>query len=386
MAATPSGRAPNPASDATGAGARTSRTEPVAGRVGVLVGGGAIRHVETGAMTYHLAMLDLDSVGAAPIEEHDDRSRTITLPFMAHGMAASPHDARRFVFFEKHGPGCCVVDLELARGEGRVVQTIPPGEGRQFYGHGVFTKDGALLLCTETAVHEQNRGVIAVRDAHDFGLVGEFPSYGRAPHDCMLVDDGATLLVSNGGSPPGEPDPPCVAWVDVATQTLRERQVVPDDMVNAGHLAYTQAGALALVSAPRDGLPPERSRGGVALRRAGGELVSIRAPAEVTDALLGETLSVAIHEPTGIVGATTPLANLVTFWRLDDGALVHKLRVPAPRGIALSLAGDEFVVNFGVPPRAGRIDARTLQPVDAHGNRRGYLSRATGSHVVLLQS
>ncbi|MBC8072873.1 MAG: DUF1513 domain-containing protein [Deltaproteobacteria bacterium] len=198
----------------------------------------------------------------------------------------------------------------------------------------------------------------AVRDAHDFRLLGEFPSYGRAPHDCMLVDGGATLLVSNGGGAHGQADPPCVAWVDVATQQLRERCVLADEVVNAGHLAATADGDVAVVSAPRDGLAPT----------------------------IGETLSVAIHEPTGIVGATTPLGNLVTFWRLDDGSLVHKLRVPMPRGIALSLSGEEFVINFGTPPRAARVDARTLQPSLAAANRRGYLSRATGSHVSLLPS
>lgn len=351
-----------------------------------MLGGGAIRHVDSGATSFHLALLDLDALGQTEIDEHDDRSRVVAIGFMAHGITQCPHDPRRFVMFEKHGPGCCVVELDLRSCSGEVVQTIAPGAGRQFYGHGVFTNDGALLLCTETDVGDHNRGVIAVRDAHDFSLRGEFPSYGRAPHDCMLVDDGATLLISNGGSPPGEPDPPNVAWVDVATQQLRERVAIPDERVNAGHLAYTSAGELAVVSAPRDGLPPETSRGGIALRRRSGELESIREPRELVEGLLGETLSVAIHEPTGVVGATTPLANVVTFWRIADGTLVHKLRVPMPRGIALSVSGDEFIVNFGTPPRAARVDARTLAAVQAFGNRRGYLSRATGSHVVLLPS
>jgi hypothetical protein len=372
------------ATAATEQDAGTSAKASAAGRVGVLLGGGAVRSVESGVTTFHLAMLDLDGLGHAPIDEHDDRSHAIALGFMAHGITQSPHDRRRFVMFEKHGPGCCVVEVDLVTGHGAVVQTIAPGNGRQFYGHGVFTADGALLLCTETDVGDHNRGVIAVRDAHDFALLGEFPSYGRAPHDCMLVDGGATLLVSNGGGPAGEPDPPNVAWVDVATQALRERCTIPDDEVNAGHLAYTAAGELAVVSAPRDGKIPERSRGGIALRSRDGALVSIREPREITDALLGETLSVAIHEPTGVVGATTPLANLVTFWRLADGTLVHKLRVPAPRGIALGVSGDEFVVSFGTPPRAARVDARTLAAIAVEGNRRGYLCRATGSHIVLL--
>ena len=58
--------------------------------------------------------------------------------------------------------------------------------------------------------------------------------------------------------------------------------------------------------------------------------------------------------------------------------------MPNPRGIALSIAGDEFILNFGEQPHAARVDATTLQPVDAPGNRRGYASLVTGSHIVVL--
>jgi len=345
-------------------------------RVGVLLGGGAKRHIQTGRMVFHLGVLDLDTEAKQPA--------AIELAFLAHGVTQSPHDPRRFVLFEKHGPGCCVVDVDLARGTGELVQTLAAGKGRQFYGHGVFSADGALLFCTETDVGDRSRGYIAVRDAKDFTLLGDFPSYGLAPHDCMLTDDGRTLVVSNGGSRVGESEPPNVAYVDIADRSLRERIEVPDAAINAGHIAMTTHGDLALVSAPRDGLAPETHRGGVSLRPRAGALTTVAEPRDVTEALLGEVLSVAIHEPTGIVGATTPLANLVTFWQLATGALVHKLRVPNPRGIAVSVAGDEFVVNFGETPHAARIDATTLQPVDAPGNRRGYPSLVTGSHIVML--
>jgi hypothetical protein len=100
--------------------------------------------------------------------------------------------------------------------------------------------------------------------------------------------------------------------------------------------------------------------------------------------MLGETLSVAIHEPTRTVGATSPTGNLVTFWNLDSGELVRMLRVPNPRGIALTLDGEAFVVNFGAIPRAARVDATSLAPVDAPGNQRGFLSLATGSHILMV--
>lgn len=341
-------------------------------QVGMLLGGGAMRSTSTGEMSFHFGLLDLD---AQPQE-----ARSIELCFLAHGITPSPHDERLLVLFEKHGPGCCVLDVV----SGEVVQTIEAGRDREFYGHGVFSADGALLYCTETDVGDRFRGYIAVRDGRDFTLLGEFPSFGLAPHDCLLADAGGTLVIANGGSKVGQPDPPNVAYVDIGARKLLERVDIPDPELNAGHLALTREGDLAVVSAPRAGLDPERGRGGISLRARGEAFETAREPREITDAMVGETLSVAIHEPSGIVGATTPLGNLVTFWDLHSGALVKKLRVPNPRGIALSLSGDEFIVNFGSPPRAARVRAEGLEPVDAPGNRRGYLSLATGSHILMV--
>jgi uncharacterized protein len=346
--------------------------EVEAPKVGLLLGGGAIQTKSTGQTAFHLAILDLD----APAEP-----RSIELGFLAHGITPSPHDPRLLVLFEKHGPGCCVLDLV----SGEILRSVQAGPTRQFYGHGVFSADGAVLYCTETAVDDRFEGYIAVRDARDFTLLGEFPSFGLAPHDCMLFDDGRVLVVTNGGGAVGGSDPPCVAYVDVERQALIERLDVPDPALNAGHLAMTAAGDLVVVSAPREGLDPETSRGGLSLRPVGGEFRTARDPRDTTEKMLGETLSVAIHEETRTVGTTTPLAHLVTFWNLDTGELVKSLRVPNPRGIAVSLCGREFVVNFGTPPRAARIDAASLTPVDAPGNRRGHPSLATGSHILMRE-
>jgi uncharacterized protein len=339
--------------------------------VGVLLGGGATQSKSTGEMTFHLGMLDLDAPEEAP--------RSMALEFLAHGITPCPHAPQKLVMFEKQGPGCCVLDTVT----GQVERTIEAGSGRKFYGHGVFAADGKVLYCTETAVNDRFEGYVAIRDAQDFSLLGDFPSFGLAPHDCMLFDDGRVLVVSNGGSSVGGSSPPCVAYVDIERQTLIERVEIPDPVLNAGHLAMTKRGDLVIVSAPRQGLDPKQDRGGISVRTIGSACRTMREPADITEQMLGETLSVAIHEPSGTVGATTPLAHLVTFWSLETGALTKTLRVPNPRGIALSACGREFIVSFGAPPRAARVDAQTLEPVDAPGNRRGYLSLATGSHILI---
>jgi hypothetical protein len=322
-------------------------------------------------MVHHLGRLPLEP-GAAP--------QWISLPFLAHGLTPSPHDDALLVLFEKHGPGACVVDLR----QGVVVQTLEAGPGHEFYGHGAFSRDGSLLYCTETDVTDGHRGVLAVRDGRDFRRLGELPSYGIAPHDCALVGDGDVLVVCNGGAPMGSDEhAPNVAFVDLRSEALLESVRPTSPRINTGHLAVGPGGELAVVSAPRDGLSPIDEIGGVSLRGATGLLRTAEAPPEVVGQLRGETLSVAIHEPTRTVVATTPLAHYLTFWDLDTGRLKSSLRVPDPRGVAVSLDGSAFIVNFGNPPRMARVDAVTRQPLGTQAERGGLPSLCTGSHILV---
>lgn len=338
--------------------------------VGVVLGGGALRHKSTGEARFVLGRVDLDAATPQAAEAE--------IGFLAHGITPHPTRRREVVMFEKHGPGCCVFDLEASE----VLRTVACAPQREFYGHGAYSPDGRHLYCTETDLRDGRRGYITVRDGKTFETLGDFPSYGLAPHDCMFAADGTTLVVANGGSGAGrDEDRPGVAFVDVRDGKLLDVLPMTSAHINAGHLDLTAAGDLALVSAPRDGYDPARACGGVSLRAAGAALSTVREPEAIVTKLVGETLSVAIHPGTRVVGATTPLANFVTFWNLDTGALVGKLRVPNPRGIALSLSGEEFLVNFGAPPRVARVDAQTLRPVEAPGNQRGYLSMVSGSHI-----
>jgi uncharacterized protein len=346
------------------------QTDAVQGRPGALYGGGAQRHRVTGEMAHHLGRLSL-APGAV--------AQWIDLPFLAHGLTPSPHDERLLVLFEKHGPGACVVDLRA----GVIVQTLVAGPGREFYGHGAFSRDGSLLYCTETDVTDGYRGVLTVRDGRDFRVLGELPSYGIAPHDCALWGDGDVLVVANGGAPVGSDEhAPNVAFVDLRTEALLESVRPSNPRINTGHLAVGRGGELAVVSAPRDGLSPIEGLGGVSLRGATGLLRTVQEPKAVVEALRGETLSVAIHEPTRTVAATTPFGHYLTFWDLDTGELRSSLRVPDPRGVAVSLDGKAFIVNYGNPPMVAWVDTVTRRPLEPK-ERQGVPSLCTGSHILV---
>lgn len=334
-------------------------------RKGTVLGGGAFR--AGGIDRFVLAVIDLDA--PRPVAE------PIPTAFLPHGFAFHPARPERVAVFEKHGPGACVMDL-AARAVARPVGTVA---ARSFYGHGAYAPDGSVLYATETRLADR-AGVLVARDAETLAELGEVPTHGRAPHDCALIDDGRVMIVANGGSALGdETDPPCVTWVELASGRLLERMTLASPRYNAGHFALSARGDLALVSAPRDGLaPPERHRGALTLRPAGGTPRTVEAPLRVVERMLGETLSVAIAGE--VVVATNPLGDLVSFWRMD-GACLGALEMRAPRGVAVTLDGSWLLVSHLTEraPRLTAFDPKSFSPNGFYVDP----SFMTGSHLAV---
>lgn len=337
-------------------------------RLGLALGPGQHLNQANGTKRYDLCVLDLDAPGA-PLT-------LIPMGFFGHGISPDPVRPERIAVFEKRGKGACEVDLKA----GAVTRPIETRADREFYGHGAYSPDGRLLYCAETVIEGDYEGLIAVRDADSHEHLGHFPTYGSSPHDCHLIDGGRTMVITNGGGPL-DGVPPSITYVDVETEKLVEKLEFGPATINAGHLDLTGDGGLAVVSAQREGLP-DRHLGGITLKLASGEFHTLNSPQHIVEQLIGESLSVCIHEPTRIVGATTPAGNLLTFWHLDTGELVRSFRLQNPRGINLTQDGEHFVVTFGFgkPPEAmGLLHARTLQKVAGYDLAP---TGITGSHVI----
>ncbi|MCO4762004.1 MAG: DUF1513 domain-containing protein [Myxococcales bacterium] len=344
---------------------------PVAIRRGTAFGAGSFH--KDGRKQHCLSAVNLDNPVLA--------ARRIPTSFYGHGLAFDPNQPSRALLFEKHGPGCCELDLR-AMSVKRAVKTTPD---RQFYGHGVFTKDGALLLATETVVGDgSRRGVITVRDGKTLKLQGTFPSFGLAPHDCHLTDDGRTLVVTNGGGTLESGHAPNVAYIDVASRKLIERVPFDSPRVNAGHLALSGKGDLVVVSAPRDGLDVKAAdvHGGISFRAKGskGPLLTAKVPA--VHKMRAETLSLAIHDKYGVVAATSPGGSQLSFWDVGTGKLMNTFEdMPQPRGVAMTRDQRYYVVTWGKSASLRLIDAKTLRSVPGDSLQRAWMS---GSHVYVI--
>lgn len=339
---------------------------------GVLLGGGGYTLHQVSQT--HLVRVDLDAPEPTPT--------LFACSFLPHGFAFDPRDSARVAVFEKKGQGACVIDVR----SGDIERALSPGAGRQFYGHGAFSADGSLLYSTESVLAEGGRGVLAVRDGRTLAVLGELPTHGASPHDCVLREDGRTMVVANGGGAFGVrgASMPCVTVVDVSAGKLLEKITIPSPRFNAGHVALSARGDMVIVSAPRDGVgPDETSLGAVTLRLGQRRPLLIEQPRSIVERMLGETLSVAIDHDGALALATHPLGDMVSAWSLRDGTSRGAIELPVPRGATLTLDGARFVISHraGADTMLSFFDARTLEPVGSPVTP----SRITGSHIVVRE-
>jgi hypothetical protein len=312
---------------------------------GVIVGG--TRYGSSDGEGWTLDLVDLDAGGALA---------RLPLLFLPHGFAPHPRRPWEAALLEKWGGGGAYVDLL----QQKILRVLRPKPNHEFYGHGVFSVDGEVLFAVEMNL-ESREGVITVRDGATFRIIDEFPSYGQAPHDCVFIDGGRTLAITNAGAFVGSTPHGSVSFVSVADRRLLDRRPIDSTRINAGHIAMTEDGEFAVVSAAREGLPKETALGGVSLCAGSDRLTLMSHPPEVTGRLAGEALSVCVHEPTRHVCVTHPYSNLVTIWDLSKKILKRTLELDSPRGVTLTLDGRAFALSYGSGGHLALFDAETLE-------------------------
>lgn len=277
------------------------------------------------------------------------------IPMSARGHDIAVHHAsRRAVIFARR-PGFFALAFYVeGRGEPDVF-TPPPG--RHFYGHGVFAKDGRLIYATEHNV-DTGDGMIGVYETTGgWRRVGEFPSYGIGPHEAILLSDGKTLAVANGGfgNDPatgresiGVADmQPNVAFIDLATGALRASHGLPAaiNLLSIRHLVETPRGDIWFGAQWQGGLEDTPALiGRVGLDR---EIAVLETADPLGIALKGYVGAVAVSADGRLLAASAPLAGRVVYSDTETGRIVHEIAIKDSSGITPGSGASEFAMSTG---------------------------------------
>jgi len=285
----------------------------------------------------------------------DARGRDIAarpLPDRGHSFAIDTARRRAVVFGRQ--PGFFALAFDLA--DGSPLGSLPLPEDRHFFGHGVFSADGALLYATEND-WASGRGVLGVYDARP-GLawqrLGEIDTGGIGPHEVVLLADGRTLCVANGGllvHPDFGKEPlnlatmkSSLALVDARDGRLLENHVLAPELfqLSIRHLAVDAMGTVWFAcqhQGPATEQPPLVGR-----YRRGQAPQLLSAPPPLLRELRNYVGSIAAGRE--VIATSSPVGGHVAYWRVTDGHCLGTATRPDGCGVA-AMEDGRFLLSDG---------------------------------------
>eukprot|EP00435_Cladocopium_sp_Y103_P078934 s1_g2673.t1 len=284
----------------------------------------------------------------------DDAGRVhldIPLPGRGHDIVPSSNGRQVVIVARRPDRFALVVDLN----SGDVLHRLNASAGHHFYGHGCFSADGSLFYTSENH-YDTGEGVIGVRDARrNFELIGHIPSGGIGPHEVLLMADGKTLAVANGGIHT-HPDTgrsklnletmaPSLTLLDSTNGQLIARHTLDatHHQLSIRHLAAGPRGLAAALQ--YEG--PKRNRVPLLALFDGTNLKLAETPEPVARAMRNYAGSVAVDTSGEIIALTCPRGNLVSFWTSDQGTYLGSHTARDVCGIAPLATPGNFALTAG---------------------------------------
>lgn len=276
---------------------------------------------------------------------------SLPLPGRGHAAAAHPRRAEAVGFARRPGFFALVIDCR----DGAVIAQLDAPRGRHFYGHGVFSRDGAVLFTTENDL-DSLEGRIGLWDATaGYARIGDIASGGIGPHDIARLPDSDLLVVANGGiatHPDSGRTPLNAATMRAnlaylsADGAMVER-VELDRALRQNSIRHLSLRADGLVAAAMqwqggEGLFPPL----LMTHRLGAAPRLIRAPGDDQRQMRNYAGSVGFSQDGQTLAITSPRGGRVQSFDAETGAFLHAGALPDVCGLAATAGG--FLVTTGL--------------------------------------
>jgi hypothetical protein len=317
--------------------------------------------------------------GVAVLSEAREILFTAELPERGHDVTFDPVSGRSVVFARQPGTFMTIFDHRERLGP----VTVPSIAGRHFFGHGVFSPDGRLLYATENDF-DNATGMVGVYDATDrFRRIGEFATGGVGPHEIILLGDGRTLAIANGGIET-HPDfgraklnistmKPSLVFVDRLSGQVTEKHALPADLhkLSIRHMDIDESGTVWF-GCQHEGSASERPLL-VGTARPGGEMRLVEMPEDVLGDFRNYVGSVAANRDAGTVAVSSPQGNRMALIEARTGRLIQSRELVEVCGLAPE--GDGYRASTGT----GKI-------VDLDGSAATFDDIAWDNHMLRIIS
>ncbi|MEM9441998.1 MAG: DUF1513 domain-containing protein [Pseudomonadota bacterium] len=285
-------------------------------------------------------------------KQRGDNQFSLPLPDRGHAMAFHPKRQEMVVFARRPGNFAVVIDDD----QGVALYRIDASPGRHFYGHGTFSPDGRILFATEND-YARGEGVIGLYDAGDhYRRVDEYPSHGIGPHELILMPDGKTLAVANGGIRT-HPDQgraklnlddmtPSLVFADTADGRCLDQAVLSDSQhqLSIRHLAMLNGDRIAIAMQYEGSKADQVPLVGI---HEGSGIQMLQASSDIQRRMRHYGGSVAVDRSGEIIAVSAPRGNLVTFWDGRKRRYLSSTELADGCGVAPTDKPGEFLLTGG---------------------------------------
>lgn len=273
------------------------------------------------------------------------------LPGRGHDVVPSPDGQSVVVMARRPDTFALVIDLP----SGNTRHQFAASAGHHFYGHGCFSPDGDWFYTTENH-YKSGDGVVGIRNVRrDYKLEGHFSSGGIGPHEVLVMADGETLAIANGGIQTHPDTGRTKLNLDtmIPSLTLVDRTTGRLDAIHTLDAKHHQLSIRHLAAGPQ-GLAlalqyegPKRHRVPLLALYRNEELKLADTPDPVARAMRNYAGSVTYDASSELIALTCPRGNLVSFWSSYDGRYLGSHTASDVCGIAALDQPGTFEVTAG---------------------------------------
>lgn len=289
--------------------------------------------------------------GVAALGDTGDLLFTEALPARGHDTVISPDQRTAITFARRPGRFAVVIDLRQQRPS----FAFESATNRHFYGHGFFSPDGALLYATENDYNAE-RGVLGIYDvAAGFARVDEMETHGIGPHEALLLADGRTIAVANGGilTHPDFPRQklnlasmePSLVYMDAQTGHLLEKVMLPRRFAQLSIRHMDQAGDGAVWFGGQYEGARTHELSLIGRHQQGQDIELIDLPGNAMRDLQHYVGSVKTTADGMRVAVTSPRGNQALIIDCNTRTLIDVIALPDVCGVASARAG--FTMSTG---------------------------------------
>lgn len=273
----------------------------------------------------------------------------VALPARGHGAVAHPIKKGHAIIFARR-PGTFMMEVDFINGQ--ITKQVNAAHGQHFFGHGVFSHDGTILMSVENNF-EQARGEIVLRDSRNYQIIDKYDCGGVGPHECKLMPNSNTLVIANGGILTNPKWPrkklnldsmsPTLTYLDLDDGKTIEHFSLNNNQLSIRHLDVSSTGKVVA------GLQYQGAKSAqvpLAISHQGQQELQFLKADDTTWARFNQyTASVCIDEPNNQIAISAPRGDLITLWDLKTDNFIKKINMRDVAG--LSMSNNQLIASNG---------------------------------------